>query len=241
MKQSSTRYIRRSILCSFVILALTATTAFGATTKKSTNVYASPKQQGKVITTIPSGTTVTLIAQNGNAYKIKTASGQVGYVAKSSISNEKTAKSSDQTAIDSSNSYARASSGNKNSDEVLKLLNEERRKAKLPEFLFDTRLQKAAKIRSDELTEAFNSDHSRPDGTSIFTIFDEIGLENVYQSENIASGQTTPQEVVDSWLNSPLHKANIMNKNHSYIGVSSSKNADGKLVWSLLFWGPADK
>lgn len=114
-----------------------------------------------------------------------------------------------------------SSGANNSSDfcaEVVRLVNEERAKAGLsPLGTFDT-LTAAAQIRAPELITKF--DHNRPDGTKCFTALGEAGVSNYYTAgENIAAGQRTPAEVVESWMNSPGHRANILNGDFTHIGV----------------------
>ena len=53
--------------------------------------------------------------------------------------------------------------------------------------------------------------------------------------ENIAYGQTSPEMVMDSWMNSPGHRANILNGNYKYIGVGHYVDGTGTNYWVQLF------
>lgn len=95
--------------------------------------------------------------------------------------------------------------------EVIRLVNEEREKAGLPALYADEKAMEYAQERAQELVTSYS--HTRPDNKK--KPYDEIGAMN----ENIARGQWTPAEVVDDWMNSPGHRANILNKDAFAIGV----------------------
>ena len=89
-----------------------------------------------------------------------------------------------------------------------------------------------AMLRAEEITEQFA--HTRPNGTSCFTLFTKQGFYG-FLGENLAGGQTSAEEVVDAWINSPSHRENILNKNYTYLATgynydpgASTYCADGK-------------
>ncbi len=130
------------------------------------------------------------------------------------------------------------SSGDKNNDtasyeeEVLRLVNIERSKQGLAPLKTDAKLSEAAQVRATEIVTLF--EHKRPDGTSPYTTLD--GISYAYAGENIASGYPTPAAVVEGWMNSPGHKANILNKNYTHLGTGSVKD-NGTMYWAQLFIG----
>jgi uncharacterized protein YkwD len=54
-------------------------------------------------------------------------------------------------------------------------------------------------------------------------------------AENIAMGQASSQEAVQDWMNSPGHRANILNSSHARIGVGAYRGADGQIYWCQQF------
>jgi uncharacterized protein YkwD len=62
-----------------------------------------------------------------------------------------------------------------------------------------------------------------------------FGISYQAAAENIAAGQTTPQEVVQAWMNSPGHRANILNGNYTYIGVGYAKGGSQRHYWTQMF------
>ena len=94
--------------------------------------------------------------------------------------------------------------------QVVDLVNAERAKEGLSPLTIDPKVEKAATVRANEIQSNF--DHTRPNGSSFSTALTEQGVNYRGAGENIAWGQRTPQEVVTAWMNSPGHRANIMNK-----------------------------
>jgi uncharacterized protein YkwD len=92
---------------------------------------------------------------------------------------------------------------NSNINEILRLVNIERGKVGLNPLVLDTDLNNAANVRSKDITKLF--DHKRPNGSQIFSLSAKI------YGENIASGQSTAKQVMNGWMKSPSHKANILN------------------------------
>lgn len=116
--------------------------------------------------------------------------------------------------------------------EVVRLVNVERKNAGLNELTVDSKISAAALVRSKEQVQSFS--HTRPDGTSCFTALKEQGVTYRGAGENIAMGQRTPAEVMEGWMNSPGHKANILNANFTKIGVGYFKT-NGRAYWTQMF------
>lgn len=117
-------------------------------------------------------------------------------------------------------------------EKVVELVNEERAKEGLPALQTDAKLINAAQIRANEIRTSFS--HTRPDGTTCFTILEEVNIPYGYAGENIAYGQTSPEQVMQAWLNSEGHRKNILSKDFRSIGVGYA--ADGN-CWVQLFIG----
>lgn len=118
-------------------------------------------------------------------------------------------------------------------EQVVKLVNEERAKAGLPALNVMTDLTAAANVRAVEIKQSFS--HTRPNGTSFSTAIKEQGVSFRGSGENIAWGQKTPQQVMNGWMNSDGHRANILNKNFKNIGVGYYQDEKGTNYWVQLF------
>lgn len=95
--------------------------------------------------------------------------------------------------------------------EILDIVNKERAAAGLSALTMDKDLLEAAMFRGAEITECF--DHTRPNGTSCFTISSKS------YGENIAYGQRDASAVMTAWMNSSGHKSNILGSGYKSIGI----------------------
>ena len=119
-------------------------------------------------------------------------------------------------------------------DRVIELVNQERTSRGLQPLVKDDRLMVAAAARAKELSQRYS--HTRPDGSECFTILWHLGIDYGYAGENIAMGQRTPEIVMNDWMNSSGHRANILNENYDCIGVGYTM-VDGHPYWVQLFTG----
>lgn len=120
-------------------------------------------------------------------------------------------------------------------EQVVDLVNQERKKAGLQPLSVNSSAAAAAQIRAKEIEKSFS--HTRPDGSSFSTALTEQGIRYRTSGENIAWGQKTPRQVVDGWMNSAGHRANILNEKFTSIGVGYYKSASGVNYWTQLFIG----
>ena len=102
-------------------------------------------------------------------------------------------------------------------DRVLELINEERAKEGLGAVTMDETLVEVAILRANEITQLF--EHERPDGSSCFTAYEECRVSYRAAGENIAVGYETPEAVMEGWMNSPGHRANILDPVFGRVGV----------------------
>ena len=122
--------------------------------------------------------------------------------------------------------------------EVVRLVNIERNNRGLSSLTISDKLSKAADVRAVELVDKFS--HERPNGTKPWTAADEAGYKYSTIAENIAAGYSSPQEVVDGWMNSDGHRKNILNSRFTQIGVGCFEKADSeyRIHWVQLFGTP---
>ena len=116
--------------------------------------------------------------------------------------------------------------------QVVALVNAERAKYGLSALKADSRVQQAAQVRASETVQSFS--HTRPNGSSFSTALTEAGVSYTRSGENIAYGQSTPQQVVNAWMNSSGHRANILNESFTTIGVGYTV-VNGTAYWAQLF------
>lgn len=110
--------------------------------------------------------------------------------------------------------------------QVIQLVNQERKKNGLPALQSSASLNKMANMKAQDMLKNNYFSHTSPTYGSPFDMMHQLGITYSTAGENIAEGQTSAQQVMTDWMNSPGHRANILNKNYTNIGVghSTSKN-----------------
>ncbi|CAM4291905.1 CAP domain-containing protein [Paenibacillus phoenicis] len=106
-----------------------------------------------------------------------------------------------------------------NASKVVELVNQERKKAGLKPLIVHTNLTKMAKTKAIDMFKTAYFSHTSPKYGSPFDMMDAFNITYIYAGENIGKGQRTAEEVVKDWMESPGHKANILNPKYKLIGV----------------------
>lgn len=118
--------------------------------------------------------------------------------------------------------------------EVIRLVNAERAKAGLHALAEDWELSRVARYKSRDMHDLSYFSHTSPTYGSPFEMMKAFGIRYRTAGENIAMGYRTPAAVVEGWMNSPGHRANILNASYTRIGVGYV--ADGN-YWTQHFIG----
>ena len=123
-------------------------------------------------------------------------------------------------------------------EEILRLVNIEREKVGASPLKLNDTLCEAAGKRAQEIVGQFS--HTRPDGSSCFTVLGEYSLGYRNVGENIAAGKSTPDGTMDQWINSSGHYANIIKSEFTELGVGYVYVPDSKYkyYWVQLFRRP---
>ena len=117
--------------------------------------------------------------------------------------------------------------------EVVRLVNIERKKAGLAELKHNWELSRVARYKSEDMRDKGYFAHNSPTYGTPFQMMKSFGISYRTAGENIAKGQTTPAAVVNAWMNSSGHRANILNPSFTEIGVGY---ASGN-YWTQMFIG----
>ncbi|MFF5996373.1 SafA/ExsA family spore coat assembly protein [Lysinibacillus sp. KU-BSD001] len=117
-------------------------------------------------------------------------------------------------------------------EEVVRLVNVERAKEGLAPLSIDWELSRVAKYKSQDMHDKNYFSHTSPTYGSPFDMMKQFGISYKSAGENIAKGQTSAAQVVNDWMNSPGHRANIMNTSYTHIGIGYV--ADGH-YWTQMF------
>jgi uncharacterized protein YkwD len=126
--------------------------------------------------------------------------------------------------------------GTAEENEVVRLTNLERAKGGCAPLKHDPQLRQSAYGHSADMAAKGYFDHTSQDGRSFMDRIRGAGFTGGRAfAENIAWGYPNPAAVVDGWMNSSGHKANIMNCGYNLIGVGAAKNAQGQIYWTQNF------
>lgn len=121
--------------------------------------------------------------------------------------------------------------------ELLVLVNAERQQAGVPPLVMDENLNQAAQRQAEDLAHRGQLSHVGSDGSTLQTRIEDTGYTWSAIGENIAMGQTSPQAVMDSWMDSTRHRQNILNPAFSELGLGYVEMA-GQKYWVQLFATP---
>jgi uncharacterized protein YkwD len=121
--------------------------------------------------------------------------------------------------------------------EVLRLVNVERARAGCPAVTADSRLTAAAQAHSADMAANGYFSHTGRNGSTIGSRVTAAGYRWSAVGENIAKGQPTPAAVMEAWMNSSGHRANILRCEYRNLGVGLAY--DGRSpVWTQDFATP---
>lgn len=120
-------------------------------------------------------------------------------------------------------------------NQVIQLTNQERAKYGLKPLKANWELSRIARYKSADMRDKNYFSHDSPTYGSPFTMIKSFGLAYRSAGENIAAGQTTPQQVVQAWMNSPGHRANILNSSYTEIGVGYAAGGSQRYYWTQMF------
>ena len=120
-------------------------------------------------------------------------------------------------------------------EEVLRLVNVERAKEGIPPLAMDWELARVAEYKSQEMHDENYFSHTSPTYGSPFDMMESFGISYQAAAENIAKGAVTAAEVVNLWMNSPGHRANIMDANYTHIGIGHVASSYFNSYWTQMF------
>ena len=121
--------------------------------------------------------------------------------------------------------------------QLLEAHNKERVEAKPPPLANDPRLTEAARRHADDMAEHERMTHEGSDGSTPDARVKRAGYHFVRTGENVAEGQESVEAVLDAWMNSPDHKANILGK-FTQMGGARAVDESGEPYWCVEFGAP---
>lgn len=198
--------------------------------KSASTIYAGQK------ITIPSTKMVTYTVQSGDTMYGIAKRFEISYSellkANPSITNPSMIYVGQKITIPDTNSLASYE------QQVFELVNKERAARGLATYKYSSDLAYVARLKSQDMINNNYFSHTSPTYGSPFQMMEKFGLRFSAAGENIAYGQKTASEVMNAWMNSAGHKANILSSAYTTIGVGVAKAANGTLYWTQEFINP---
>lgn len=144
-------------------------------------------------------------------------------------------KSYEDISKEDINEYKNIQSENTYTDlinEVYEITNNYRSLVGVPSLTLDSSLVTAASIRAKEISDSFS--HTRPNGSSCFTVLSELGISYGTAGENIAAGYSSSQSVMEGWRSSSGHYQNIISSKFKKIGIGVNI-VNNQYYWVQIF------
>lgn len=148
-----------------------------------------------------------------------------------------TTVNSSEDEIETGNQSAPAHGVSDMAEAVLLLVNNERSKQGLKKLTLAEDLTNIATTKSKDMAVNHYFDHTSPTYGTPFQMLQQYGINYKTAGENIAAGQKTANEVMNSWMNSSGHRANILNPSYTKLGVGYYVGGSYGTYWTQLFIG----
>jgi uncharacterized protein YkwD len=118
-------------------------------------------------------------------------------------------------------------------ENIIDATNNERIKAGLPPLKASAKLEESAKIKTEDMITNQYFEHTSPSGKTVADLGNEVGYDYVVMGENLALGDfSNANDLLQAWMNSPGHRANILNTSYEDIGVYAAQGTyQGRTVW----------
>lgn len=119
-------------------------------------------------------------------------------------------------------------------EEILSLVNKERKSQGLSSLELDWQVSRVAQTKSEDMAENNYFDHTSPTYGTPFQMLKSFNISYKTAGENIAKGQKSATAVMNSWMNSSGHKANILGSSYTHLGVGYYTE-NGTPYWTQMF------
>jgi len=120
-------------------------------------------------------------------------------------------------------------------NEVVRLVNAERARNGLPPLIQNWEVSRVARYKSQDFINRNYFGHDSPTYGSPSNMLRSFGILFSANAENIARSQTSPAAVMNSWMGSAGHRANILSPLYNQIGVGVARDSSGRLFWTQMF------
>lgn len=212
-------------------------------TTSNLNVRSGPGTGYKIVTTIPKNQYLRVFAGVGDWYIVQVEGDYIGAVSKKYVKPIYPQKSSSGgTSISGSSGSGTSSSGgtttslSSDEQEVFNLINQQRANNGLADLKIDNEVQRVARIKAQDMVTNNYFSHTSPTYGSPFDMLKSFKISYKTAGENIA-GNSSNSAAVNAWMNSPGHKANILNSSFNYTGIGVVTGSKYGKIYVQMFIG----
>ena len=241
------------LFITIVILAIMITNSFamqsyykvdfqtGLVTATNLYVRSGPGTQFKIVTSVPKNQYIRVFAGVGDWYVVQVEGDYIGAVSKKYIKPiypGANMGSNSNTGTSQNNNKGTTTSSNMNSDEkeVFDLINKQRIQNGLSPLKENSELQRVARIKAQDMVNNNYFSHTSPTYGSPFDMMKSFKISYNTAGENIA-GNSSNSDAVIAWMNSPGHRANILNSSFNQTGIGVVKESKYGKIYVQMFIG----
>lgn len=209
----------------------------GIVTVQTLNVRSGPDTSYDVITTVRKNEYIRIFAAIGNWYIVQIEGDYIGAVSQKYVKPIYPNTNTDSNTNSGANSGTSTNSAlTIDEQEVFNLINQQRASQGLSVLKVDTEVQRVAKIKAQDMVDRNYFSHNSPTYGSPFDMLNRFKVSYKTAGENIA-GNASNSEAVNAWMNSPGHKANILNNSYNYTGIGVVKSPTYGKIYVQMFVG----
>lgn len=211
----------------------------GLVTATTLNVRSGPGTGYPVVATVNKNQYIRVFAGVGNWYIVQVEGDFVGAVSKKYIKPiypNSSGTSTNSGSNSGSNSQSASNALTSDELETFNLINVQRTNNGLSPLKIDSELQRVARIKAQDLVDNNYFDHNSPTYGTPFNMMKNFGISYKTAGENIA-GNSSNSSAVTAWMNSPGHRANILNNSYNYTGLAVVSSPRYGKIFVQMFIG----
>ena len=214
-------------------------------TTSNLNVRSGPSTNYKIVTTVPKNQYIRVFAGVGDWYIVQVEGDYIGAVSKKYVKPiypNTSSGTGTQTGSAGSGTSGSTSSGSTTSSltadekEVFNLINQQRAANGLSALKIDEEVQRVARIKAQDMVNNNYFAHNSPTYGTPFQMLNSFKISYRSAGENIA-GNSSNSAAVNAWMNSPGHKANILNSSYNYTGIGVVNGSKYGKIYVQMFIG----
>ena len=206
----------------------------GLVTATSLNVREGPGINYKIVCSVKKNEYIRVFAGIGDWYIVQVEGNYVGAVNKKYVKPIYPNTTSSNNASNSTNNSEDYSSMSSDEKEVLNLINSQRQNNGLSALKTDKEINRIARIKAQDMVDNNYFAHESPTYGTPFNMLKSFSISYKSAGENIA-GNSSNSGAVNAWMNSPGHKANILNSNFNYTGIGVVNSSKYGKIYVQIF------